>query len=80
VIKVYKRKNSLHPRFEGPYQVLLVTNTAVKVKERPTWTHASHCKKVPTPEENEIICNDGCDSLELCHEHKLSIMEKCRTV
>uniref|UniRef100_UPI00398EFD08 uncharacterized protein n=1 Tax=Pristiophorus japonicus TaxID=55135 RepID=UPI00398EFD08 len=52
-IKIFKRKSRLQPRFEGPYQVLLATNTAIKVKERPTWIHASHCKRTPDQEEGK---------------------------
>uniref|UniRef100_UPI00398E8765 torsin-1A-like n=1 Tax=Pristiophorus japonicus TaxID=55135 RepID=UPI00398E8765 len=52
-IKIFKRKSSLQPRFEGPYQVLLATNTAIKVKERPTWIYASHCKRAPDQEEGK---------------------------
>ncbi|XP_034389252.1 E3 ubiquitin-protein ligase TRIM47-like [Cyclopterus lumpus] len=32
------------------FQILLATRTAVKVAERATWVHASHCNKVPAPE------------------------------
>uniref|UniRef100_UPI00398E885A uncharacterized protein n=1 Tax=Pristiophorus japonicus TaxID=55135 RepID=UPI00398E885A len=52
-IKIFKRKSSLQPRFEGPYQVLLATNTAIKVKERPTWIHAPHYKRAPDQGEGK---------------------------
>ncbi|XP_062851823.1 uncharacterized protein LOC134314928 isoform X1 [Trichomycterus rosablanca] len=48
--KVYKRANWKAHRWQGPFQVLLVTHTAVKIAERDTWIHISHCKKAPTPE------------------------------
>ncbi|GAB0208873.1 protein NYNRIN-like [Grus japonensis] len=40
----------LQPKWTGPFQVLLVTNTAIKVKERKPWLHYSQVKKIERPE------------------------------
>uniref|UniRef100_A0AAR2KSR6 Murine leukemia virus integrase C-terminal domain-containing protein n=1 Tax=Pygocentrus nattereri TaxID=42514 RepID=A0AAR2KSR6_PYGNA len=45
-IKVTKKKSRADPRLRGSFQVLLMTLTAVKIAERPSWIHLSHCKKV----------------------------------
>ncbi|XP_059570821.1 zinc finger protein RFP isoform X2 [Alligator mississippiensis] len=52
-VKVYQRKNALQPRWKGPFQVLLTTNSAVRCQGHQTWTHASHCKKVSPPLDPE---------------------------
>ncbi|XP_042281469.1 uncharacterized protein LOC121906607 [Thunnus maccoyii] len=47
--KMLKRKNWSSPRWEGPFQVLLATPTAVRIAERTTWLHLTHCKRAPIP-------------------------------
>lgn len=43
-------KVSLSPRWKGPFQVLVVTRTALKVEGRAEWVHASRCRMgPPTP-------------------------------
>ncbi|KAK5933625.1 hypothetical protein CgunFtcFv8_014089 [Champsocephalus gunnari] len=53
LIKDFRRKSWKSNRWQGPYQVLLVTQTAVKVAERARWVHASHCKVVVTGKEKQ---------------------------
>ena len=51
-VKDFRRRTWYSARWRGPFQVLLTTPTAVKVKERVTWIHASHCKRAPIPQED----------------------------
>ena len=45
VVKDLRRQYWYQPRWLGPFQVLLITPTAIKVAERDTWIHASHCRR-----------------------------------
>ncbi|KAJ0022331.1 hypothetical protein NQD34_009821 [Periophthalmus magnuspinnatus] len=58
LVKETRRKHWHFIRWVGPYVVLLITDTAVKVAERGTWIHASHCRVVPSPLE-EPSCDPG---------------------
>ena len=48
-MKMIKRKAWNKPTWEGPFQILITTSTAVKVKGRDTWIHKSHCKRYSLP-------------------------------
>ncbi|RMC20820.1 hypothetical protein DUI87_01673 [Hirundo rustica rustica] len=58
-VKSFAEK-TLEPQWEGPFQVPLITFTAIKIKEQKAWIHHSRVKKAPegiwkaTPGDNEL--------------------------
>jgi hypothetical protein len=46
------KENKLEPAWEGPFLVLLTTETTVQTMERG-WTHYTQVKKVPPPNQKE---------------------------
>ncbi|XP_029914170.1 moesin-like isoform X3 [Myripristis murdjan] len=52
VVKDHRRKSWEERQCTGPHQVLLTTETAVKVAKKATEVHASHCKKIPQPSDD----------------------------
>ncbi|RMC20299.1 hypothetical protein DUI87_01146 [Hirundo rustica rustica] len=56
----WTQEKNLEPQWEGPFQVLLTTFTAIKIKEQKAWIHHSQVKKAPkrilkvTPGDNEL--------------------------
>ncbi len=48
-IKVFKRKWD-QPWREGPFKVISVTPTALKVEDKKFWFHLNHCCRVDNPE------------------------------
>ncbi|KAK7925084.1 hypothetical protein WMY93_007394 [Mugilogobius chulae] len=59
LVKETRRKHWRSKRWLGPFQVLLITDTAVKFAERSTWTHASHCRRIVTLPEDLPPASDS---------------------
>lgn len=55
---VYVKKlqhSGLEPRWDGPFVVLLVTPSAVKLLGKTKWTHISYCKLAHTPKKKNLL-------------------------
>jgi hypothetical protein len=51
LVKAWK-ENKVEPAWEGPFLVLLTTETAIWTAEQG-WTHHTQVKKVPPPDQKE---------------------------
>ncbi|GLD51912.1 uncharacterized protein AKAME5_002274900 [Lates japonicus] len=54
-LSLRKNVNSKGERWKGPYQVLLGTRTAVKVKGNLEWVHATRCRLVPRGKHKWVL-------------------------
>lgn len=63
LVRVWKEE-TLKPKWEGPYLVLLTTETAVRTAERG-WTHASRIKGPISPLQWKIVSPPGNTKLVL---------------
>ncbi|CAM4605371.1 unnamed protein product [Caretta caretta] len=61
-VRRHHQKRALEPRWKGPHQVLLTTQTAVKLSGIAAWIHALQCKKAPSP-ENQSSPQDNAESI-----------------
>ncbi|KAL6088417.1 hypothetical protein STEG23_017261 [Scotinomys teguina] len=59
------QRQTLKPRWKGPYQILLTTPTAVKVDGITTWIHASHLKPAPAPDDHHWTVEQTDNPLKL---------------
>ncbi|XP_040978732.1 uncharacterized protein LOC115338901 [Aquila chrysaetos chrysaetos] len=45
--RISLEEKTLEPQWEGPFQVLLTSFTAIKIKEQNAWVHHTRVKKAP---------------------------------
>ena len=74
-IKTFSGK-PLEEKWEGPYQVLLTTFTAIKIREQPAWIHYSQIKKAP--EKSWAVTSAGPMKLRLL-DHNYSSHNFCNS-
>ncbi|CAM5139825.1 unnamed protein product [Eretmochelys imbricata] len=61
-VRRHHRKYAVEPRWKGPHQVLLTTQTTVRLSGIAAWIYASQCKKAPSP-ENQSSPQDNAESI-----------------
>ena len=60
-IKNHTPKTTLSPKWKGPFQIIFVSPTAVKLKDYKCWVHGSHCKEVVALNKHTSQCAVGKD-------------------
>ena len=48
--KKHYLKDSLQPKWKGPYQISLTSSSTEKLKGIDCWIHISHLKRAPVPD------------------------------